>query len=64
MYLTMLFGLITEGAASRAAAREARRHRPATTSAAGLATLNDHHLRDVGYVRERVAGPRNHILWM
>lgn len=29
-----------------------------------LAEFSDHHLRDIGYVRERNVAPHRHILWM
>ncbi|CAG1008693.1 MAG: hypothetical protein F9K19_13690 [Rhizobiaceae bacterium] len=30
----------------------------------GLADLNDHHLRDIGFERERTARPRDHLMRM
>ena len=29
-----------------------------------LTTFSDHHLRDIGFYRERTVAPRRHLMWM
>ncbi|MCO5160008.1 MAG: hypothetical protein M9939_02645 [Mesorhizobium sp.] len=61
MYFSALAGLIA-GVTFR---RKAEQSVPAGQKVpAGVAELTDHHLRDIGYVRERVRQPRSPLMWM
>lgn len=63
MYLYALAGLISAVSPHRKADRREAGSAPRTVPAA-LADLNDHHLRDIGFVRERTARPRDHLMRM
>ena len=62
MYLSAIAGLLAESMT--------RRQQRQLTGNTGRATppslngLSDHHLRDIGYARERTVAPRKHLLWM
>lgn len=63
MYLYALAGLISAATPRRIADRRATgpaRHTPPPA----LADISDHHLRDIGFVRERTLRPRDHVIRM
>ncbi|MBX3571435.1 MAG: hypothetical protein KF694_03690 [Mesorhizobium sp.] len=61
MYFSALAGLIA-GLAHQRKSYPSPLFRPAP--ARELTELSDHHLRDIGYVRERVRHPRSPLMWM
>jgi hypothetical protein len=61
MYLSAIVGLIAEHVTTR---RHRQRGNSGRDMPASLGGLSDHHLRDIGYVRERTIIPHRHILWM
>lgn len=63
MYLYALAGLITAATPRRIADRRTSGLGP-RTAPKGLADLNDHYLRDIGFVRERSLRPRDHVIRM
>lgn len=58
MYLSAIAGLLGEIITVRQQ-RQSGRNTPSS-----LNGLNDHHLRDIGYARERTVAPRKHVVWM
>jgi hypothetical protein len=61
MYFSALAGLIA-GLAHQRKSDPFPPFRPSTRR--DLDELSDHHLRDIGYVRERVRQPRSPLMWM
>lgn len=62
MYLTALAGMLAESLAARQRHRQNAGH-TGRVLPSGLDGLSDHHLRDIGYARERKSTLK-HILWM
>lgn len=62
MYLSAIVGLLAESMTARQQ-RQLTGH-PGRETPPSLNGLSDHHLRDIGYVRERTVAPRRHVLWM
>jgi uncharacterized protein YjiS (DUF1127 family) len=58
MYLSAIAGLLAESITVR------QQRQPGRDKPSSLNGLNDHHLRDIGYVRERTVAPRKHVVWM
>ena len=61
MHFFALVGLIA-GVAHRRKSDPSPPFRPAAPK--GLDEFGDHHLRDIGFVRERVRQPRSPLRWM
>jgi len=61
MYLYALAGLISAVTPRRRADRSTAGSAPRAMPK-GVAELNDHYLRDIGFVRERTARPRDHVM--
>lgn len=61
MHFSALAGLIAGVTLRRKAERPLPARRDVPT---GIDELSDHHLRDIGYVRERVRQPRSPLMWM
>jgi hypothetical protein len=62
MYLYALAGLISAVTPRRKDDRRAAGRAP--NAPRGVAEFNDHYLRDIGFVRERTARPRDHLMRM
>jgi uncharacterized protein YjiS (DUF1127 family) len=60
MYFYALAALIMAAAFRRKGERRTASRAPYLR----LDDLDDHHLRDIGLVRERPARTRNHLMWM